>query len=271
MVLLEEVLRDLHAESEALDRLVSGLSPEDWSRPTPAPGWSVAHQIAHLHWTDAFATLANADPAGFVARLGETLGDPLTFVDRGAAAGVAPPDELLPRWRAGRAALAEALLAVPAGEKRPWFGTSMSPLSSATGRMMETWAHGRDIAETFPADARAREHLRPTDRLRHVAHIGYRTIGHGFASHGRPAPAAPFRVELSSLDGAIWVYGPQDAPNRVTGPLLDFCLLVTQRRHCADLALQATGDDAREWLGLAQAFAGPPGAGREPRAHRAAQ
>jgi uncharacterized protein (TIGR03084 family) len=266
MVQLDEVLRDLHAESEALDRLVSGLSPEDWSRPTPAPGWSVAHQIAHLNWTDEAATLANADPAAFLARLGETLVDPQTFVDRAAAAGVAPPVELLPRWRSGRAALVRALTDVPPGERRPWFGTAMSPLSSATGRIMETWAHGRDIAETFPDDERAREHLRPTPRLRHVAHIGFRTIGHSFESHGRPAPAAPFRVELATVDGARWSFGPEDAPNRVAGPALDFCLLVTQRRHSADLALQATGDDAATWLGVAQAFAGPPGAGREPRA-----
>jgi uncharacterized protein (TIGR03084 family) len=130
--------------------------------------------------------------------------------------------------------------------------------------MMETWAHGRDVAETFPGDGRARAHLRPTDRLRHVAHLGFRTIGHSFASHGRPAPAGPFRIELSTVDGALWTFGPDDAPDRVTGPALDFCLLVTQRRHPTDLALQATGDDAREWLTLAQAFAGPPGAGREP-------
>ncbi|MER7275827.1 TIGR03084 family metal-binding protein [Dactylosporangium sp. NPDC000244] len=262
---LDEVLRDLAAESEALDRLVGGLDPQQWSRPTPAPGWSVAHQIAHLHWTDEAATLANADPDGFYARLSESLDDPLTYVDRAAAAGVAPPDELLARWRAGRAALAEALRQVPPGEKRPWFGPAMSPVSCATARIMETWAHGRDIAETFPDDERAREHLRPTERLRHVAFIGYRTIGHGFASHGQPAPPAPFRVELSLGDDLV-TFGPEASGDRVAGPILDFCLLVTQRRHPADLALQATGDHAAAWLCVAQAFAGPPGAKREPRA-----
>jgi uncharacterized protein (TIGR03084 family) len=265
---LAVVLHDLRAESESLDALVSTLSEADWSRPTPAPGWTVAHQIAHLHWTDEVATLANADPPAFLARLSETLDDPLSFVDRAAAERVAPPAELLPAWRAGRAALAAALSDVPPAEKRPWFGTAMSPVSSATGRMMETWAHGRDIAETFPDDERARAHLRPTARLRHVAYLGVRTIGHSFASHGRPSPTSPFRIELAGPEGDVWEFGPPDAPNRVTGPALDFCLLVTQRRHPADLALQATGDEAAEWLTLAQAFAGPPGAGREPRSAR---
>lgn len=269
MVALSEVLADLHAESEALDRLVSSLATEDWSRPTPAPGWTVAHQISHLHWTDSVATLAATDPQEFLERLSATLDDPYGFVDRAAAEGLAPPDELLRRWREGRAALAEALRAVPPGGKLPWFGTAMSPLSSATGRMMETWAHGQDIADTFAGESElARAHRRPTDRLRHVAHLGFRTIGHSFTSHGRPEPAQPFRVELSTVDGALWTYGPEDAPNRVAGPVLDFCLLVTQRRNPADLALQATGDEAGEWLTLAQAFAGPPGPGREPQAAR---
>ncbi|MEU7871210.1 TIGR03084 family metal-binding protein [Dactylosporangium sp. NPDC049140] len=264
---LDEVLPDLAAESEALDRLVAGLDAQQWSTPTPAPGWTVAHQIAHLVWTDEAATLANADPAAFFARL-SAVDDPLTFVDRAAAAGVAPPDELLARWRAGRAALATALRAVPPGEKRPWFGPPMSPVSCATARLMETWAHGRDIAETFPDDERARRHLRPTDRLRHVAFIGYRTISHGFESHGQAGPTTPFRVELSLPDGGEMTFGPEASPERVTGPILDFCLLVTQRRHPADLALQASGDDAAEWMTKAQAFAGPPGTKREPRAGR---
>ncbi|WP_238008722.1 TIGR03084 family metal-binding protein [Dactylosporangium sp. AC04546] len=260
MATLPEVLADLEAESAALDRLVSALPVEDWSRPTPAPGWTIAHQISHLHWTDSVAALAATDPAGFIAKLSE-VDDPYRLVDQTAAEGVAPPAELLAKWRAGRVALIKALSNVPEKEKLPWFGVAMSPLSSATGRMMETWAHGRDIAETIGAD----EHLRPTDRLRHVVFLGYRTIAHSFVMHGRAEPRQPFRVELSTAGGDLWTFGPEDAPNRVTGPVLDFCLLVTQRRHPADLALQVTGDEAREWTTVAQAFAGPPGAKREPK------
>ena len=41
-------------------------------------------------------------------------------------------------------------------------------------------------------------------------------------------------------------------------------LRVTQRLHRDDLDLVATGPVADRWLDLAQAFAGPPGGGREP-------
>ena len=62
----------------------------------------------------------------------------------------------------------------------------------------------------------------------------------------------------------MWTWGPEDAADRVTGPAIDFCLLVTQRRHRDDVRLVADGPAADEWLGIAQAFAGPPGPGRRP-------
>jgi uncharacterized protein (TIGR03084 family) len=111
----------------------------------------------------------------------------------------------------------------------------------------------------------------PTLRLRHVAHLGVRTRDYAYLIRDRPAPTDPFRVELTGPNGEWWTWGPEDAPQRVTGPSLDFCLLVTQRRHRDDLALKATGRDADEWLDIAQAFAGPPGAGRSASTREAAE
>ncbi|MFU8852722.1 TIGR03084 family metal-binding protein [Micromonospora sp. SL1-18] len=257
MVDLTALLADLAAESEQLDALAAALPPQEWGRPTPAPGWTVAHQIAHLAWTDHVAHLAATDAAAFFASVTATP-DPSRLVDDGAESFLAPPAELLARWRDGRATLAAALTAAPPGEKLPWYGTTMSPASMATARLMETWAHGEDLAEALGV------RRPPTIRLRHVAHLGFRTLGHGFAVHGRPVPAAPVRLELAGPDGGTWAFGPADAADRVTGPALDFCLLVTQRRHRADLALVATGPVADEWLDVAQAFAGPPGVKRAP-------
>jgi uncharacterized protein (TIGR03084 family) len=257
--MLPGLLEDLDAESADLDARVAPLDARDWSRVTPSPGWTVGHQIAHLAWTDQAALLAATDEVAFYAGVADSLGDdPEHYVDRGAADFLAPPAELLERWRAGRAALAIALENVPADQKLPWYGTRMSPASMATARIMETWAHGQDVADALGVTRV------PTARLRHVVHLGVRTLGHSFLAHGREAPAEPVRVELVAPDGAVWTYGPAGATNRVTGPALDFCLRVTQRRHRADLALQATGPVADDWLDLAQAFAGPPGGGRAP-------
>ncbi len=135
----------------------------------------------------------------------------------------------------------------------------MKPASMATARLMETWAHGQDVADALGV---TRE---PTARLRHIAHLGLRTLGFAFTVHGLPAPERPVRLELTAPDGGAWAFGPADAQDVVTGPALDFCLLVTQRRHRDDLALTATGPVATAWLPIAQAFAGAPGNGRDPR------
>jgi hypothetical protein len=50
----------------------------------------------------------------------------------------------------------------------------------------------------------------------------------------------------------------------VRGSALGFCLVVTQRRHVDDTDVVAEGPRAREWMEIAQAFAGPPGSGRRP-------
>ena len=255
--LLADLLADLAAEGAALEDVVAGLGDTAWLEPTPAEGWTVAHQIAHLAWTDGQALRAAADPDGFSAAAAAAGPQLATLVDDAAAAGAAdPPDRLLARWRSGRAELADRLAALPHGTKLPWFGPPMSAASMATARLMETWAHGLDVTDALGRPPSA------TARLRHIAHIGVRTRDFAFAQHGLPAPTESFRVELAAPDGSSWGWGPEDAAQRVTGPAPDFCLRVTQRRHRADLALHATGPDADRWLDLAQAFAGPPGPGR---------
>ena len=107
----------------------------------------------------------------------------------------------------------------------------------------------------------------PTSRLRHVAHIGVGARAFSYAVHGKALPQAPVRVELTGPDGDLWAWGPADATDRVTGPALDFCLLVTQRRHRDDLALAIDGPAAAEWMAIAQAFAGAAGTGRPPLSH----
>jgi uncharacterized protein (TIGR03084 family) len=256
--MVDELLADLATESAQLRTLVAGLSEDQWRTPTPAPGWDVATQIAHLAWTDECTVTAATDKARWDGIVEQALADPEGFVDRSALAGGAvPPAQLLGQWDAARAALADVLRS--ATEKLPWFGPPMSPTSMATARFMETWAHGLDIHDALGAAAT------PSDRIRHVCHLGVRTRGFAYAANGEQAPATEVRVELIAPSGAIWTWGPEDAEQRVAGPAWDFARLVTQRVHRDDTVLAATGEDADHWLSIAQAFAGPPGKGR-PRA-----
>jgi uncharacterized protein (TIGR03084 family) len=257
MNLLETVLTDLADESDRLDALVADLPEEGWRTLTPAEGWDVATQIAHLAWTDEAALAAATDKEAWDALVLAALADPEGYVDKSAlTGGAAPPVELLARWRSSRAALATILRELPEGTKLPWYGPPMSPTSMATARFMETWAHSLDVHAALGAEPAV------TDRIRHVAHLGVRTYRYSFAARGLAAPAGEIRVELTAPSGELWSWGREDADQSVRGSAYDFCLLVTQRIHRDDTDLVAQGLDATTWLTVAQAFAGPPGAGR---------
>lgn len=81
---LAALLADLAAEGADLDAIVSTLDEAGWRRPTPAPGWTVAHQVAHLHWTDRVAVLAATDADAFAAELRRAATGPATVVDDAA-------------------------------------------------------------------------------------------------------------------------------------------------------------------------------------------
>jgi uncharacterized protein (TIGR03084 family) len=250
---------DLEAESAVLRAVLAGLDEPDWRRPTPAAGWSVGDQVSHLAHFDDVALRSATDPAGFATEKAEL-----------DAAGGISPDAVAERYRGlsgpellawfddSRARLVRTFAGLEPGLRVPWFGPPMSVASLLTARIMETWAHGQDVADAVGVIPE------PSARLRHVAHIGVGARAFSYAIHGRPLPDAPVRVELDAPDGSLWTWGPADAADRVTGTALDFALLITQRRHRADLALVATGPAAQEWLEIGQAFAGEPGGGRSP-------
>lgn len=265
MTLLDDLLADLQTEGDLLWNAVAGLDEAGWRTPTPAPGWTVATQVAHLLWTDEVAVLAahagtGAGKAAWDAVVLEALDDPTGYVDAQALQiARLSPEALLARWGKAREALRTALREHPADQKMPWFGPPMSPTSMATARFMETWAHAQDVYDALGVTPEL------TDRIRHVAHLGVRTRDFAYSVHGLQPPAEEFRVELVAPSGESWAWGPEDAAQRVSGPAADFCLLVTQRVHRDETALVATGPDAGTWLTIAQAFAGPAGEGRQAR------
>ncbi len=245
---------DLRAEQEALDEVVADLADEQWHLPTPSPGWTVADQIGHLTYFDGTAATAVTDPDAFRASIEQLLTaeggvDALTL-HRDLSAS-----DLLEAWRANRARLHEAAAGLEEGIRVPWYGPSMSAKSFLTARLMECWAHGQDVADAAGVERTA------SDRLRHVAQIGFITRGWTYANRGGEAPSTTVRLELAAPSGDTWRFGPDDADEVVTGPAADFCLVVTQRRHVDDTSLEVAGPASRDWLEKAQAFAGPPTVG----------
>jgi uncharacterized protein (TIGR03084 family) len=254
---LTVLLGDLEAETKALETILARLAPQDWDRSTPSHGWAVRDQISHLAYFDDVAMLAALSAQEFRALRADLLAEGGDVPDRLVREyRDMDPVALLDWFRSSRARLLKDFAVLPSKARISWFGPDMSILSAVTARLMETWAHGQDVADAlglqYPESA----------RLRHIADLGVKTFGFSFANRGLKAPDVPVRVRLTGPDGSELSWGPEDAVNSVSGPVVDFCLVVTQRRHKDDSALLTEGPVADEWMSIAQAYAGKPGPGR---------
>ena len=259
-----DVAADLRAEQDALDELVAGLTDEQWSAVTPSPGWTVFDQIAHLTYFDDTAATAIENPERFQAETAALLeqmagGD----VDMDAATLTwsrdLAPSELLQRWRTNRARLATAAECLTDDTRVPWYGPPMGGEAFLAARLMEAWAHGQDIVDAVNGDRAA------TDRLRHIAHMGVITRSWSYRNRGLESPGGKILVELAAPSGDTWTWNDAATDGAVRGPAEDFCLVVTQRRHVDDTALETDGELARGWMEIAQAFAGGATDGPPPR------
>lgn len=262
-ITLRHVVDDLSAEQQALDSIVADRSEQDWAAETDSPGWTVADQIAHLTYFDRAAAIAITDPDTFAGMaddlralfpLGYRAGDDMTVGPYRSMS----PKELLAAWREARRMLADAAAPLGASDRVVWYGPSMSARSFLTARLMEVWAHGADVAKALGVVHPA------TDRLKHIVTLGVLTRGWSYINRGLQPPDVEVRVELTAPSGERWEFGPAGADNSVVGGAEDFCLVVTQRAHVDDTALTVSGPAAREWMELAQCFAGPATDGPPP-------
>ena len=232
-----------------------------WRTPTPAEGWDVAHQVAHLAWTDEVAVLAATDKEAWDAGVLEAARRPERLRRRGRGGGRRRSRRRAagPLARGARPAGRDAGRA-PRRRESPWFGPPMSPTSMATARFMETWAHGLDVAEASrravpprrPGPARGPPR-RAHPRLR-VRDQRPRAAGRGASTSSLTLPGGA-RRELRAR------------PTPRSGPRVGLRL----RAACHPAAAprrprpgRRPAPDADQWLDIAQAFAGPPGAGDGP-------
>jgi uncharacterized protein (TIGR03084 family) len=263
-----ELVNDLEAEMGVLDAALATLDGLAWDIPSPAEGWTLRDCVVHLAETDDSAAqiveTASVELQGHEeptassrsARPSQREGV-LTAAQLRARS--LEPTELL-EWRGrARRRLIEALHHLSGDERLLWAGRPMGARSFTSARILEHWSHGLDVLDTAgiqPID---------TGRLRHVAHLGYITREFSYHNRGLAPPQSPLRLELAGPSGERWTWGPEDAPDCITGTAGDFCRVVAQRIHLDDTSLNADGPQAREFLTIAQAFAGPPGSGRQPR------
>jgi len=257
---MNKICKDLADEQAALDDILSCIDYDDWKVVTPFYQWTIHDEIGHIAYYDNRSLLAVTDPDGFAEHCKN-----INFADFDGVfehtlekfRAMKSPD-LMTFWIKERTAMINAFKVLDPKARLPWYGPTMSAKSFATARIMETWAHGQDIADALKID-------RPTtNRLKHIAILGVNTFAWSYKSKKIKEPEQKVYVELSSPSGDIWRWGDERCKNKVTGSACDFCLVVTQRRNILDTDLCAQGSVAKEWMRIAQAFAGPAETGPEP-------
>lgn len=255
---LDALAGHLAEETAAVLSAIGGAGRRAWTTETAATGWTVFDQVSHLAYFDEAATASARGRAAFAPYLDEALllGDKLCDVVA-ERARARTSTELRSWWLEARATMVAAMVAAGASTRVAWYGPDFSVASSMTGRIMETWAHAQDVYDALGSTHPC------TAALYDVARLCARTRANSYAAHGLEVPSTDVAVELGAPDGSTWRFN-EGAPEVISGDAIEFCLVATQRRHRDDTALQATGPAAAEWLTIAQAFAGPPGAGRAP-------
>jgi len=263
MTTLPEVVADLEEEQRVLDELLAGLSEEQWSTPTLAEGWDIRDTVGHLADTDDLMYSSTTGEAGsnlveIAAGASEAAGhsedvSPEDQVDAFTAWQVArvrkiPPLEVFAWWRSASARNRSTIAGYDPAKRYAWGGNQLSPLSLASARIMETWAHSLDVHGGLGKE------LPDSDRLRHTAHLGVRALTYAFTLVGLQPPA-PVRLELTSPSGEKWTIGTDHAPNVVRGTAGDWCRLVARRdRDGSAGRLQAEGPDAENIIKHGRAF-----------------
>jgi uncharacterized protein (TIGR03084 family) len=252
---------DFLAECEELDAFVSQYGEADFARPTDFWAWTVRDQVMHLYFVDVLMLTSIEEEQRFLdwvkeIRAYQATGRELSDYMRERYLDMTR-DSLLATWRETYRRFAEVFDSRDPKTRMKWFGPDMSLMSAASARQMEVFAHGQDIYDLFGVE---RE---PKERVRNICELGVRTLGWTFRNRGLEPPP-PSEVVLTAPSGAVWRWN-EGAQDSVTGPAVDFALVVTQRRHVDDTALQVNGEGARRWMEWAQCFAGPPSEGPPPK------
>jgi uncharacterized protein (TIGR03084 family) len=241
-----DIVADLAAEQERLEELLAGLTDEQWASPSAAPGWAVTDVVIHLAQTEELvaASIAGGGRGQVWERGDQTLDQAVATV---VAADQAPPAEVLERWRRARRDALDALRGADLQQRVPWAATPLRPAVLATTRLAEHWAHGLDI--TGPLDLPYPD----TERLRHIAWLGHRTLPYAFAVEGLEAEG--IYCELTAPDGSTWRYGPAGAESTVIGSAGDFCRVGARRLLPEDSTLATEGPHAAAALRVLRNYA----------------
>jgi uncharacterized protein (TIGR03084 family) len=242
-----QIIDDLVAEQDRIDSILAQLDDEGWATPSLCPGWSICDVVLHLAQTEEAAATTVSRPILVGNRASEARGVD-DAVGRAVVADRDLPQAVFERWRLACVAFASAYRQADPGTLVQWVGGTLKPPTLATTRLAEHWAHGLDIALPLGAS------YPDTNRLRHIAWLGHRTLPYAFTIAGQ-APQ-PVYCELSGPEGgAPWTFGSPDAPSSIRGDAGAFCRVGAHRLAPTESGLITAGPHADTALALLRNYA----------------
>jgi uncharacterized protein (TIGR03084 family) len=251
---MNEIIAALADQQAELAELVDGLDDASWQRASPCEGWSVSDVVLHVAQTNemAIASIEHRLPE-FLAAMASGL-RPASSIDDGAEAMVAKERgptgaDIRSRWQASVGALHKLFTAADPHERVTWVAGQLSVQTLATTRLAETWIHTGDVAQGLGRV------LQPTERLRHIARLAWRTLPYAFARAGRTLQG-DVAFELRGPRGDPWHFTPEgSAITTIRGDGTELCLVAGRRRAPADTSLRGEGPDADAVLELVRTYA----------------
>ena len=245
---------DFCDESNAIYELLSNIDNDQFNKSTLFKGWTFNNVIGHLHVWNYAADISLKDGEEwkeFSNNVLKAFGSGATFsqfeetIIKGAKG-----KELLNIWKDYYSDMTERFAAADPKKRVKWMGPDMSVRSSISARHMETWAHAQAIYDALGVD-RINE-----DRIKNIVIIGNNTFKYCFTINKKNLPSETPYLKLTSPSGNIWEFNNQQNENRIEGLAEEFCQVVTQVRNIDDVDLKVNGDIAKEWMSIAQCFAG---------------
>ena len=241
-----DIYADLEAEDDRLEGILAGLDDAAWLSPSAAPGWTIVDVVLHLAQSDEWVVVSAGAPADD-ERWRTRTASVDDMVEGWVQEERAAPAEVFARWRASRRAEVDALRAADPKRPLPWVAASLKPVTLATTRLAEHWAHALDIVGPLGIE------LPDTDRLRHIAWLGHATLPYAFAIAGQEAH--PVFCELTGPNGDSWQFGPPEADSRIAGSAGAFCRVGAQRLAPEDSGLETSGPHGEAALRMLRNYA----------------
>jgi len=252
--------QDFREECDALSAILINTSEEGFRKTTLFNRWTIEDVIGHLHvWNRAaLLTLENREKfTDFFKYAMQHFGSdgsslPIQYAWFDEKENGIRGRAIFDAWRELCPQVADSYRNADPQLRVAWAGPDMTTQSKIIARQMETWAHGQEIFDVLGLERKNK------DRIRNIAHLGVKTYGWAFRNRSETPPNPKPYVKLVAPSGALWEWNDPQNNNMVEGKAEEFCQIVTQTRNAADTNIRTVGETAKQWMKIAQCFAGPP-------------